>query len=437
MEFNETEKDMTAQETVESEAANAPENIEGAGDAFSEEASENNIKADIPETNISEAVTPEVTAEAPAPKKRRRTAKKSAEKSGEAAEKAADSAIKNPEVKKPVTRGHRRTVVGKLNEVYDNALADDIADGKILSINGELKATTESKIIHETVEDLALSFANRTPLTATISEIYSPENSTPRPVAIYKAFRIYFDPSDFLDESEYPEDKKMRYRYIRAKLNRRIGAEIDFIVKNVKDIGINVIDRKAHICVGDRRAAMLQKRHEFWNQADNGHAIVEEGTKVEARVIAVRPTIMVIEVFGVEIVVPIEDVSYSYITDLTKDSPYKTGDYVNAVITKIVSDDKGVHAHASIKLLSENSQIEEARRIEALLEQHGTVTQYGKVVRVSIVNAFVRLDSGAVIRCPQSSSGKRAVAGDNWAVKITRAESSTGKMDGFLTYFIK
>lgn len=339
--------------------------------------------------------------------------------------------------KKSSSRAHSRTVVGRLNAVAENALADDIASGKILSIDGQLKASTESQFIRETVEDLAQSFANRTPLTATISEIYTPKEGTPRPVAIYKAFRIYFDPSDFMDMTKLSQDESIRYKQIRAHLNRRIGSEIDFVVKDAKGVGIKAINETAHIAAGDRSAAMLQKRHAYWEPDSRDRSVIEEGSKVEARVVMVRPTLMIVEVFGVEISVPIEEVSYTYMEDLTRESPYKVGDYVNVLITHISRDENLFKARASIKMLCENKQLEEARRMEALLEAHNSVTQFGKIVRVTIVNVFVRLDSGAVLRCPQHNDGRRAVAGDYWAVKVSHADSASGRMEGFLTYFVK
>lgn len=359
------------------------------------------------------------------------TKRTSRKKSENSAEKGADAAPKK------TSRAHSRTVVGRLSTVAETALADDIASGKILSINGQLKASTESQFIRETVEDLAQSFANRTPLTATISEIHTPKEGTPRPVAIYKAFRIYFDPSDFMDMTKISQEESVRYKQIRAHLNRRIGSEIDFVVKDAKGVGIKAIDQTAHIAAGDRSAAMLQKRHAYWEPDSRGRSVIEEGSKVEARVVMVRPTLMIVEVFGVEISIPIEEVSYTYMEDLTKESPYKVGDYVNVLITHISCNENIFKAHASIKMLCENKQLEEARRMETLLEAHNSVTQFGKIVRVTIVNVFVRLDSGAVLRCPQHNDGRRAVAGDYWAVKVSHADSASGRMEGFLTYFVK
>jgi hypothetical protein len=409
------------------------ENTEEKVNAEITESSEESTAKETVSDNAEEY--PDNETEAPSPKKRRTVKRKTTKEKTDAED------FKNPNheaLTEPRTR-RRKSAVGRLNDIVHDAYAGDMADGKILSIHGELKASTASQLILETAQDLAQSYAARTPLTANISEIYAPEHGTPRPVVVYKAFRIFLDPSDIIDDmSKLSEDETIRRKQIKAYLNRRIGSEIDFIVRDVRNIpGVKAIDVENRIAVGDRRAAMLQKRHAYWEPDINGKSVISEGSKVESRVVAVRQKSITVEVFGVEIQIPIEDVSYTYMEDLTQESPYKVGDYVNVLITQVDRSGESVKAKASIKMLCENKQLEEAKRMEALLEANGGITQVGQIVRVTIVNVFVKLDSGAVLRCPQRPNGRRAVVGDCWSVKVARADSSTGKIDGFLVYFIR
>lgn len=347
-------------------------------------------------------------------------------------------------------RGPRQSEYTKTRDIVRKSFQDDMAKGKIISIDGTLKdsTSTEARRVQETARDLLLSNMNRTKLTAVLSEVLIPRNLPPVPVAKYKEFRIMFNPADFVNFKSLSDNPDIRNGQIRSRLQKRIGSEVDFIVESVenfqgsiKDNNVTeLLDPKNRLARGNRRAVMLQKQNQFWfsDGTDKSSAVVI-GSMVETRIVSVRPELLTVEALGVEIDIPVRDVGSSYIADLTEDEKYAVGGTVVVKITDIDYDGEEIRAKASIRALTADVQMEEANRIAKLLDQQGTLSVAGEVVRINDMNTTVqiRLDSGAVCRCRQNTNGKNALIGDVWLVKINRANTDNGNLDGFLTHFIR
>ena len=74
--------------------------------------------------------------------------------------------------------------------------------------------------------------------------------------------------------------------------NNMLGAELDFIIRD--------LDEKSGSVAASRKEAMLRKRQQFYMPSQDGPPMIVPGRIVEARVIAVAPKAVRLEVFGVE-----------------------------------------------------------------------------------------------------------------------------------------
>lgn len=338
----------------------------------------------------------------------------------------------------------RQSTIGTFSDLAHDTFQEDLAEGgRVISIGGQLEAKTEAKRVLETVQKLAGSFRNRQPLTAVLTEIMTMEGRDPIPVATFEEFRIMLSPRDFISAEKLKDfsGSPNRAFLIRSRLQRRIGSEIEFIVKSAKGgDGADAVDPDHRLAVGDRRAAMVARRSQYWVPDEEGEAIIKAGSRVETRVVSVRPQAMVVEAMGVEIAIPVRDVSSTYIRDLTVDGPYHVGDKVVVLITKAeVENAKTIEAEAGIRALEVNPQIKEAKRLAPMLDGHGTVTQVGEIVHIDPMNTYVlvRITGGAVCRCPQRGAGRVALKGDLWSVKVSKVSTENGYIDGYLTHYIR
>lgn len=337
----------------------------------------------------------------------------------------------------------RQTTIGTLSDIAHDTFQEDLEGGRVISIGGTLEAKTEAKRVLETVQKLAGSFRNRQPLAAVLTEIMTIEGRDPIPVATFEEFRIMLSPRDFISGDKLKELRSTpnRAAAIRSRLQKRIGSEIEFIVKSAKGgDGADAVDPDHRLAVGDRVAAMLARRSQYWAPDEDGESIIKAGSRVEARVVSVRPQAIVIEAMGVEIAIPVREVSSVYIRDLTTDGPYHVGDKVVALITKAdVENARTIEAEASIRVLEANPQTKEAKRLAPMLDGHGSITQVGEVVYIDQMNTYVlvRIQGGAVCRCPQNTAGRVALKGDLWSVKVSRVDTEKGFIDGYLTHYIR
>ena len=84
-------------------------------------------------------------------------------------------------------------------------------------------------------------------------------------------------------------------------------SDIDFIIKD--------LDNKSRSVVASRKDAMLKKRQTFYLGEDTEKPMLYEGRIVEARVIAVAPKAVRLEVFGVEVSVRARDMAWEWMGD--------------------------------------------------------------------------------------------------------------------------
>ena len=95
----------------------------------------------------------------------------------------------------------------------------------------------------------------------------------------------------------WPED------VLHYMVTKRLGAEVDYIIKG--------IDAKAGVAVGSRLEAMSAKRRAYYFGTDrDGNNLLYEGICAEARVVSVIRTGIFVDLFGLEVYIPLRELSY-------------------------------------------------------------------------------------------------------------------------------
>lgn len=365
------------------------------------------------------------------------TRKKAAGKDSSLEKEVALAAGKTKQAKKeasekPVKRPPRKVnMITALKNIAEKAFNDDVEEGgRILSIDGTLKAETDTKKLSDTVIELADSYRDRKILTGVISQIEETENKNPYASLMYNGvFKIIFPASEFLDltREALSSSEQKRYHHEKLLLFKRLNSEVDFIVENQ-------IDAEKRVAAGSHRSAMKQKRHMYWLTPDrNGSFIINEGSRVEARIVSSNQKSLTVEIFGVETQIRIEDISYDFIQDLLS-SEYQVGKTVPVKIMSIDrTDPDNIHVEASIKDACSERPMN--RFIEEL--DSGNVTRLiGEVEQTSVYGIFVRLSNGIQCLCHVPSDGRHPLKGDKVVVKIDRIEHESKHIYGYITHIL-
>lgn len=207
----------------------------------------------------------------------------------------------------------------------------------------------------------------------------------------------------------------------RRRLMSLIGQDINFLV-----IGI---DKKNNLFVGSRLKAMEKLSQIAWDKLEPGQI-----KTVIARRIIRRPkqdgTVndigLYVELDGIEIFLPVQELSYGWVGDIS--SQIQPGDVFDVKVVNIDKDKQRIDL--SVKSLYPDPWPDCADRYNKNAIYAGTVTgiaQYG---------IFVDFEPGVNALCRHPKSGK-LTKGDKVAVLITRINSNEKKINGVITRVLR
>ena len=217
-----------------------------------------------------------------------------------------------------------------------------------------------------------------------------------------------------------PEDSRGRVAsdVMHQMLTRRLGAEVDYIVK--------AVDPKYHVAVGSRLEAMMAKRSLYYTRNRDGNRRVRAGACAEARVVSViRPGIFV-DIFGVETFVPLAELSYQRMMDAT--TAFQPGQRVLVRILRIQGQRPSeITVEASVKQAGDNPYEKAVRKYSVGNRYVGTVSM------VNTTGVFVALDGGIDCLCNYPRRG-RPPRGARATVKILGISQDTNRIWGVITH---
>ena len=148
-------------------------------------------------------------------------------------------------------------------------------------------------------------------LTGQLGGIEKLESGWMVAVTYYNGFRIIIPMNEMMINlsGDGRENADTLNRQVRIA-NNMLGCDIDFIIKD--------LDTKSRSVVASRKDAMLKKRQTFYIGEEGEKPLLYPGRIAEARVIAVAPKVVRLEVFGVEVSVRARDMAWEWMLDASE-----------------------------------------------------------------------------------------------------------------------
>ena len=306
---------------------------------------------------------------------------------------------------------------GGLNST-NQKFANIRSDVHIVSLDRRSTVATEADTEMKYLLDLLASLRSRHILTGKLEGVESSEAGDPRAVLRYGSFKVLIPSFEMM---EPPEDMRGMNpnEVMRYLISKRLGAEIDFIVKG--------IDQDAGVVVASRNEAMTVRRRQFYfGQDREGNNILYEGAVAEARVTSVIRSGIFVELFGVETYIPATEVSYQRILDCGK--LYAVGQKVLVKILNIDrSQPKRIQVSVSIKQTKKNPY-------DSIVEKYIPGNHYiGTVTMVDVNGVFVALDGGVDCLCVYPVRGIPLI-GSRVTVRIYKVNPDTKRITGDIVH---
>lgn len=290
----------------------------------------------------------------------------------------------------------------------------------VLSIDEHRTVETEADNARNDLLDLIESMKTQKILTGTIQGVEQPEDNPSRSLAViyHGDFKVIIPAEEAVLP---PEDNRGRSQedVMHYTLTKRLGAEVDYIVKG--------IDPQSGVAVASRLEAMAAKRKEYYFGTDrDGNNILYEGVCAEARIVSVIRAGIFVDLFGLEIYIPLRELSYQRLLDAS--SQFQPGQRVLVKILSIDRSDRNhIKASASVKQAGENPYEKALRRFSVGNRYVGTVSM------VDTTGVFVALDGGVDCLCSYPKRG-RPPRGARVTVRILGLNMESNRIWGAITH---
>ena len=339
------------------------------------------------ETGAEETVQPEETEAKPKRKRKK---------------KSNDESVKSPE-KQPEEKPQKQQKQQKVKEQ------------NIITIEDERTVQTERDMAFADLRELQEAARTGRIMTGIIQgfERTDKDYSGSRVVVYHGSCKILISSMKLVEEPEDFHGKEKAEVYA-AMAQKRIGAEIEFVVKTV--------DEKEFTAVANRVEAMSIRKDNFYLKKSG---IIKEGACAEARIVAVTPFGVWAEIFGVESFINNRELGYQRIHQPSEF--FQTGQRVLVKILSVKKDNGKVRVEASIKQAQENP-------FEKEIWKFAQGSMYlGKVTMVTERGVFVALDGGVECYCKMPTRG-RPPRGARATVKIVNIDPVKSRVIGFITH---
>ena len=290
----------------------------------------------------------------------------------------------------------------------------------VVAVDDERMVETKEDRLNSDLIDLAESLKSQKILSGTIQGVESPDikRSVSYATLYHGEFKVII-PSELFAQLPSDLGKQNPNDVMRSMIIKRLGSETDFIVVGV--------DPDSGIAVGSRVAAMEARRRKYYFGRDrDGNNILYEGVKAEARVVGVIQPGIFVDLFGLEVYIPLRDLSFQRWFDATL--KFRVGERVHVVITSLdKSDRNNIKVRASVKLAMENPY-------EKALRKYSIGNNYvGTVSLISPAGVFVSMDGGIDCLCQHPKRG-RPPRGSLVTVRILGMDQFENRMWGVIIH---
>ena len=289
----------------------------------------------------------------------------------------------------------------------------------VLSIDERPSVETDEEKAQSDLIDLLESLKTGRILTGTIQGVeQASDNSVSYAVIYHGVFKVIVPAAEAV---ETPEDLRGRpmEEVLHYLLTKRLGAEVDYIVKG--------IDKDANVAIASRLDAMKAKRKQFYFGTDrDGNNLIYPGLCAEARVVSSIRAGIFVDLFGLEIYIPLRELSYQRLMDAA--GYFQPGQRILVKVLDVDRSDKNnIKASASVKQAGENPY-------EKALRMYTVGNRYvGSVSMVDTNGVFVALDGGIDCLCSYPKRG-RPPRGARVTVRILGINHETNRIWGAITH---
>ncbi len=339
---------------------------------------------------------------------------------------ATAKSVKNYEIQNQSdTEGQNQTAQGpgegkRRRRARKNTGSVRLASAQVLAIDGHLVAETEAEKARNDLLDLMESQKTGRILTGTIQGVERQESNQSRSLAViyHGEFKIIIPAEEAV---EAPDDFRGRLPedVLHDMLNKRLGAEVDYIVKG--------IDPQSGIAAASRLDAMRARRKEYYLGTDrDGNYRIYSDLCAEARVVSVIRAGIFVDLFGLEVYIPLRELSYQRWMDAAM--YFQSG---QRILVKVLSVDRSdrsnIRVTASVKQAGENPY-------EKALRRYSVGNRYvGAVSMVDTNGVFVALDGGIDCLCSYPKRG-RPPRGSRVTVQILGINNDSNRIWGAITH---
>ena len=289
----------------------------------------------------------------------------------------------------------------------------------VLSIDERPSVETDEEKAQSDLIDLLESLKTGRILTGTIQGVeQASDNSVSYAVIYHGVFKVIVPAAEAV---ETPEDLHGRplEEVLHYLLTKRLGAEVDYIVKG--------IDKDANVAIASRLDAMKAKRKQFYFGTDRDrNNLIYPGLCAEARVVSSIRAGIFVDLFGLEIYIPLRELSYQRLMDAA--GYFQPGQRILVKVLDVDRSDKNnIKASASVKQAGENPY-------EKALRMYTVGNRYvGSVSMVDTNGVFVALDGGIDCLCSYPKRG-RPPRGARVTVRILGINHETNRIWGAITH---
>ncbi|WP_418885915.1 S1 RNA-binding domain-containing protein [Enterocloster bolteae] len=272
--------------------------------------------------------------------------------------------------------------------------------------------------------ELTNAFRTRKILSGMLGGIEKLEGGWVVAVIQYKGYRVIIPMEEMMInlEGDGRENADTVNRQTRLA-NNMLGAEIDFIVRDM--------DQKTRSIVASRKEAMLRKRQLFYfTEGTDGRPMMRPGRIVEARVIAVAPKAVRLEVFGVECSLKARDMAWEWMVDAN--DKFANGDIVLVKVLKMTAESpENMQVEVSAKEVQPDTNKENLMR----LRRQGKYV--GKITDVYKGTYFIHLNNGVNAVAHSCNTASLPGRKDEVGFVVTRINDETQVAEGIITRVIK
>ena len=290
----------------------------------------------------------------------------------------------------------------------------------ILSIDDELGVVTDADKARSELLDLLESYRGKKHLSGTIQGIENPTGDPSKTLAVlyHGEYKIIIPLAEAVEPPDDLKGQPLDY-VLNYMLNKRLGAEVDYIIKG--------IDAKEKIAVGSRVEAMRNKRKNYYFGSDrDGNNLLYSDLCAEVRVVSVVRSGIFVDLFGLEVFIPLRELSYQRLMDAEK--YFTPGQRTLVKILDIDrTDRRNIKVRASVKQAGENPY-------DKALKKYSVGNRYvGTVSLVDTNGVFVSLDGGIGCLCNYPKRG-RPPRGARVTVRILGINYNTNRIWGAITH---